>query len=150
MPSTASRAFQRHLERYVAMVIIAAFTAIACSPAQQSVVDPALVIQDFYTAIEHKDISAAMSFIADNAVFRAAPKGVYNGEQAVREWVQDQIDNYPESELSEVHVAGNKVTWHVELFKDGVLVSRPNGQAVVNGGKIESLLYLANPVPPAP
>jgi len=83
------------------------------------------------------DVDAIMAFFTPDAVWDASPMGIgtFEGQAAVRGFVEDWLSSYEDWELqmAEVHDLGNGVTF-------GVLVQR--GRLVGSSGEVE-LRYAA-------
>ena len=84
-----------------------------------------------------RDLDAIMAFFTPDAVWDASPMGIgtFEGQAAVRGFVEDWLSSYEDWELqmAEVHDLGNGVTF-------GVLVQR--GRLVGSSGEVE-LRYAA-------
>lgn len=80
-------------------------------------VDPAGVIDAYTAAINAGDVGAALSFVAEDAVYdRPPPFGLLTGKAAVRGFIQDLVNRKAKIQLLGVRtVAGESVKWHSRI-----------------------------------
>jgi ketosteroid isomerase-like protein/predicted small lipoprotein YifL len=101
---------------------------------------PAAVIIAINEKMNAGDVDGVMALIADNAVFYNAP-GQAGGAKldtrdAIRNWIQRQVDTNTMAEISDIQVNGEAVTWHVKVTRNGSLLVEGQDEAKVKDGKL--------------
>ena len=121
------------------LVVIAALFVLllaACGGATQAESDPTVIVQDFYRAIADGELEAAMSHVAEDALF-INPTGTYTGKAEVRENISALVDGGFVFELRDLANDDGKVTYGYTLYIGGENVEEgDNGVTIVKDGKI--------------
>jgi ketosteroid isomerase-like protein len=130
------------------MMVLAAVGLVsltACS-VQQEPTGPQEVLEAHIEAKNAYDMDAALSFVADDAVFDTA-FGDYTGKAEITEFLQDEFDRLVQTELSDVEVNGDLVTAKATL-EWGTSNPRMESETIVQDGRITSyrLFFPCNPV----
>ncbi|HEX9924855.1 MAG TPA: nuclear transport factor 2 family protein, partial [Anaerolineae bacterium] len=108
-------------------------------------------VMDAYTAaINAHDVEAALSYVADDAVYDRSV-GAFNGKEEVRGFIQGIIDRNVHVELiGERTVDGERVTWQSRVMLDDPanpggpqIEVRNNSESIVRDGKI--VMHTARP-----
>lgn len=82
--------------------------------------DPAEVVQGFWAAMEAKDIEAAMAFVAEDAKCRGAC--YFSGTNSFNAYLQGRINAGLVTQISDVKVEGDTVTYLYKVFRNGIEV----------------------------
>src|SRR5678816_3654091 len=89
-------------------------TAAPAPTATPEPVDPAAIAQSFYQAYNAGDIEAAMALVAEDMKCRG---GCYlTGKERFRFYIQGDINQGLQVEISDLKVEGDKVTYQVEVY----------------------------------
>ena len=121
----------------VAMSMLVTSLASACASTEPNT-DPVSVIEAFHEALNNGDLDAAMSFVADDAKF--ITDTLYTGKAEVRGFYERVLGSDPHYELSDFKLEGDTVTWIAEVTQyEGEFSPTPT-EAVVQNGKIVSLI----------
>lgn len=117
--------------------------------------DPAAVIKAAYYALNSYDIDEVLSYYTDDGTITFRPRQLYNpptltGKDQIRGNIQDAQQENLHSELSNIQVQGERVTFNVSQTSDsgrraGLDPFLSTGEAVVVNGKIESLTLTLTP-----
>jgi hypothetical protein len=111
--------------------------------------DPPRVVDAFGRARGQGDLEAALNHIADNAVVRferGRPQG-FAGKNEIRQFLQTlDATSPPVVTATPKQAASNVITWSERTQQDPPRVL--TGEAVVEGGKITSLVYRAGTLVP--
>jgi hypothetical protein len=116
----------------VAQILSACGTAAPSTPASEPTttppaptatlrpVDPAAIAQSYYKALNDGNLEAAMALVAEDVKCRG---GCYfTGKDYLRSTIVGSIDDGWQTELSDLKVDGDKVTYRWEVYnKDGNL-----------------------------
>lgn len=123
----------------VVVLLLGAFTA----QAMAQVNDPPGVVDAYERARSMRNVDAALAVFADDAVVRLVDRGTvsFTGKTDIRRFLQDVgVRNVPLL-ISSRHVVGTTVTWtERDQFQAQTAVDL-SAEAVVQDGKIKSLLY---------
>ncbi len=101
--------------------------------------NPASVVLAHFAARNAFDVAAAMSLVADDAVFTARTETA-TGTDAVRTFIQDRANQGFVFILSNVQPDGENVTFTADVTSGGKQVAQLDGKASVAAGKITSLV----------
>jgi ketosteroid isomerase-like protein len=96
--------------------------------------DPIQVVQDFYAALNAKDIDAAMAFVAEDARWRGTP--TLTGKDRIREFLQGSIDSGFTTGISDLRATKGRVTLTVEGYRSGVIQAAGEDTYIVENGLI--------------
>lgn len=81
------------------------------TPAAQEPLDPAAVTDAYTTAINAHDVEAALSYVADDAVY-TRPAGTFEGKEQIRGFIEGLVAQNVRVELiGERQVEGELVRW---------------------------------------
>jgi hypothetical protein len=83
--------------------------------------DPAAVVQDFWDKFNAGDLEGAMALTSPDVKCRG--RCYFGGHDAFRGVLQGSIDGGIETFVSEIHVDGDRVTYKVEIHRNGQLIS---------------------------
>jgi uncharacterized protein (TIGR02246 family) len=102
---------------------------ISATGAHAQATDPLSVLRAFDTAMNARDVEAALALFAEDAVFNA-PSGSFRGRGQIRGYLQSLVTRNYRSEELQTQVAGNRVTSRGSVFLDefrtlGIAPSRP-------------------------
>ena len=123
----------------VVMSMLVILLASACASARP-ITEPVSVIEAFHEALNDGDIDAAMSFVAEDARF--VTDDIYTGKAEVRGFYERVLGSNPHFQLSDFKLEGDTVTWIAEVTRyEGGFPATPT-EAVVQNGKIVSLIDL--------
>ena len=110
---------------------------------EAQVMDPPVIVEAFERARGQRNVDTALSYFADDAVVRLVERGTvtFNGKTEIRRFLQNVGIRTPPLVTSNRHVVGNTVTWNER--DQGQLLSAVDlaVEAVVQDGKIKSLVY---------
>jgi ketosteroid isomerase-like protein len=95
--------------------------------------DPAAVVQDFWAAIDAKDVDAAMDLLADNALCRGSC--YFSGKATFLSVLQGTI-NSGTFKITDLQIEGDQVTYTLEYFRNGALQATGSEAMQVQDGKI--------------
>ncbi len=110
----------KHLILGLIAVLLLAACGIAATPEP---VDPAVMAQEFYKALNEGNIEAAMALVSDN--IKQQGDLPITDKESFRSLLQTMIDSGERTEISNLKVDGDTATYDWELYsKDGVLVVR--------------------------
>jgi ketosteroid isomerase-like protein len=94
------------------------------------------VVQEYYEALNAKNLDLAMSFIASDAVF-INPTGTYEGADAIRESLAGLNTDGITFDLSNFRNTDGTVAYDYEVLQDGnVLDKGTNGLTIVKDGMV--------------
>jgi curli biogenesis system outer membrane secretion channel CsgG len=124
---------------------VAAQTAVAAEPTaapppaptatpEPAVADPTEVVQSFWNAMEAGDLDAAMALVASDAKCRGSC--YFGGEQSFRSYLQGIVNSGATTNISDLQVEGDKVSYFWELLRNGNLQETGNESMQVQNGKI--------------
>jgi hypothetical protein len=126
-----------------ALPLAALLVGLLAAQATAQVNNPPAVIDAFERARTARNVDAALDQFADDAVVRLIERGTvsFSGKTDVRRFLQEvAVRNVPLL-TSNRHVVGNTVTWNErEQFRSQSTVDL-SVEAVVQDGKIKSLVY---------
>lgn len=132
----------------VALLVALAGLAVAPMRVGAQETDPESVIRAWHEATHAGDVDAALAYLADDAVVTLVPpppgmSGTLQGKDAIRDWYEQQAAGNAESEIIELQVNGNQVTFRETYADDslrgmGVQEVELIVKAVVEGGLIQS------------
>ena len=91
------------------------------------------VVQNFWEAINQKNVDEAMTYIADDAILMG---GQYEGKEQIRKWIEGAVRRGTTFELSEFKDEDGQVTYTGKVFEDGNEVYSGTGVNIVENGKI--------------
>jgi len=114
------------------------------------VMDPPVIVDSYERARNQRDFDAALNYFADNAVVRLEERSgtSFTGKADIRRFLQS-IQREPPQITSNRHVVGNTVTWKERVRGQAQTSVDLSVEAVVQEGKIVSLLYrIAPPAQP--
>lgn len=100
--------------------------------------DPASVVLAHFAARNAFAVDQAMTLVADDAVFSAA-KDTATGAAAVRQFVQDRVNQGFVFTLANVQPDGENVAFTAVVTSGGKEVAQLDGKALVVSGKIKNL-----------
>ena len=104
--------------------------------------DPLTVVRVFSDALNAKMIDTALGLVDDEVVFIDATGQARNGKTSVRNWMETQARQNENSELVDLWIAGNTVTWTARIHA-GDSIGMGKSEALVLRGKIKSLKVLS-------
>lgn len=120
---------------FVSFVILAQVLAACGTAATPEPVDPAAMAQEFYKALNDGDIEAAMALVSDN--IKQQGDMPIADKESFRSLLQGMIDSGERTEISNLKIEGDQVTYDWELYsKDGVLLVRGVETLQVKNGLI--------------
>jgi len=94
------------------------------------------VVQQFYSALNAKDVDTAMSWVAPDAVF-ANPTGKYEGQAEIRASLESQTKDGITFELSKFHMIASRVIYSYRVMQGNQLLdSGTDGLDIVKNGLI--------------
>lgn len=82
--------------------------------------DPAEIVQGFWAAMEAGDVEAAMTFLAEDAKCRGAC--YFSSPESFSAYLQGIIKAGLTTEISDIAVEGDMVTYLYKVFRNGVVV----------------------------
>ena len=98
-------------------------------------VDPAAIVQSYYKALNDGDLEAAMALVAEDVKCRGGC--YYTGKDFWRSTIEGSIDDGWRTEISDLQVEGDKVTYRWEVYnKDGNLSASGVGTLHIKDGLI--------------
>ena len=99
-------------------------------------VDPAEVVQGFWIAMQTGDVEAAMALVASDA--RCRGSCYFTGEQSFRAYLQGMKNAGTTTEISDVKVEGEIVSYSYKVYRNGFVVEdNAAGESMqVQDGKI--------------
>jgi ketosteroid isomerase-like protein len=83
--------------------------------------DPAAVVQGFWTAMKAGDVEAVMTFVADDAKCKGSC--YFTGKQSFQAYLQGYINSGTVMELEELTVEGDIVPYSYKEYRDGFLTN---------------------------
>ena len=98
--------------------------------------DPAEVVQGFWSAMKTGDVDAAMTFVAEDAKCKGSC--YFSGKQAFQSYLLGMQKSGDTTEIGELKVEGDTVTYNYKVFRDGfVKEDNAEGESMqVQAGKI--------------
>jgi hypothetical protein len=110
--------------KHLILGLLAALLLAACgSAATPEPVDPAMMAQEFYKALNAGNIEEAMALVSDD--IKQQGDLPITDKESFRALLQGIIDSGERTEISKLKAEGDKATYDWELYsKDGVLVVR--------------------------
>jgi limonene-1,2-epoxide hydrolase len=139
------------MKRFITLITIMLVLVVSCqSGSATQPADPAAVMDAYTAAINAHDVEAALSYVADDAVYDRSV-GAFNGKEEVRGFIQGIIDRNVHVELiGERTVDGERVTWQSRVMLDDPanpggpqIEVRNNSESIVRDGKI--VMHTARP-----
>jgi ketosteroid isomerase-like protein len=121
------------------MSMLVTLLASACA-STQPITEPVAVIEAFHEALNDGDLDAAMNFVADDARF--ITDTLHEGKAQVRVFFEGVLATNPHYELSDLKLEGDTVTWIGQVTFEGGGFAPGPFEAVVQNGKIVSLMDL--------
>lgn len=103
--------------------------------------DPLTVVRIFNDNVNAKMIDGALGLVDDNVIFIDATGQAHDGKAFVRNWMQAEVQENDKSEISDLWISGNTVTWTARI-SSGDPLELETSEAVVQNGKIKSLKVL--------
>lgn len=98
-------------------------------------VDPAAVVQGFWDAMEAGDIDLAMTFLAEDIKCRGSC--YMTGQASVQPYLEGLISSEQVTEISDLVVEGDKVTYTFKVIRSGQQSQHFKGEVMyVQDGKI--------------
>jgi ketosteroid isomerase-like protein len=98
--------------------------------------DPAEIVQAFWDAVKAEDIEAAMAFVAEDVKCKGSC--YFTGKDSFRSLIQGMINGGRVTEISDVVVEGDTVTYLYKVLRNDIVVE-DNGEGEsmqVQDGKI--------------
>lgn len=132
--------------RIIAMMALVVMLALPVALYAQET-DPESAIRALHDALHAKDIDAALTLLADDAVVtiahRTRPHDVFTGKEAIRGWYEGLVAQNIDAELSNFQVDGDNVAWSSKISIDdwrglGVAPLDLTSEGIVQDGKIKS------------
>jgi hypothetical protein len=132
----------------LALAALTALCACACVPRPSNPDDARLIVAQFVTARQARDLEAAMACFIDQPEMRSSQGVGWTGREAVRAIMAYRItDNYT---VGDLHVSGDRVTWSEHVTRVPQAPPSPGAgrapaifdedvEAVIVGGRIASL-----------
>ena len=111
--------------------------------------DPIAVVEDFYTALNAKDVDAAMAFVAEDAHWRGTP--TVTGKDRIRDYLKGGIDAGYTTEISDLRATKGRVTFTLAASKNGAVQASGEDTYTVENGLIttfESYAVLGSDIRP--
>jgi hypothetical protein len=96
--------------------------------------DPATVVQGFWNAMAVGNLNDALQLISDDAKCRGAC--YITGKDSLQAYLQGYVDAGLVTEISDVAVSGDMVTYSYKVFREGLLVeesAEAESMQVLNG-----------------
>jgi ketosteroid isomerase-like protein len=119
--------------------ILAALALAACGQSGASnapSVDSISVVKGYYDAFNKKQVDAAVSYLADDALF-INPTGTYKGKTLIQEHLQGLVKDGLSFDLSEFKDKDGRVSYAYKVLQNGqVLDAGTDGLTIVKDGKI--------------
>ncbi|HEY3058562.1 MAG TPA: nuclear transport factor 2 family protein [Chloroflexota bacterium] len=111
--------------------------------AAAQVTDPPIIVEAFERARGQRNVDTALAYFADDAVVRLIERGTvsFNGKAEIRRYLQSVGIRTPPLVTSNRHVVGNMVTWNERDQGQLLTAIDLTVEAVVQDGKIKSLVY---------
>jgi hypothetical protein len=103
--------------------------------------DPLTVVRVFNDTLNSKMIDAGLGLVDDNVLFIDATGQAHYGKSFVRSWMQSQVWQNDQSEISDLWISTDTVTWTARIHS-GDSRQLAKSEAVIRGGKIVSLKAL--------
>jgi hypothetical protein len=122
-------------QRIIILVVALSMLA-ACGPAATPTPDPISIVQEYYDAINAKQLDKAVALVADDALFAGPPERLV-GKEAIRKSLQGVINGGIRVDISNVQADGGKVTYTYRVTQGDLLIDRgDDGVTIVQGGQI--------------
>lgn len=107
----------------------------ACAAAAPTA-DPISVVKEYYAAINDKDPDKALSLVADDVV-TTAPGQRYEGKEALRKLLQENMGLNFRSEISNLRESNGEVRYDYIVYYGSNEIDRDtDGLTIVKNGKI--------------
>jgi hypothetical protein len=132
-----------HMRLIRALALVAGAFILLVQAASAQGVSPAAVLDNYERALGRRDIDGALSQLAEGAVITVHdPRTrILTSRAQVREFLQRASLDAPPVPTSDRQVDGATVTWGERTQGAGVATNELTVQAVVENGKIQSLVY---------
>jgi hypothetical protein len=108
---------------HFALGMMAEFSILADADAIQ-------IVQDYYAALNNFDLSAAMTFISEEAVF-SNPLGTYTGLEEIRGFLAEGITGKFTFELSNFRGQGGMIVYDYKVIIGGNVAERGSGGVTI-------------------
>jgi hypothetical protein len=119
-------------QNHVLIVTLCLILLTACAPATtvpiptatatpEPAPDPAAVVQDFWDKFNAGDLEGAMALTSPDVKCRG--RCYFGGHDAFRGVLQGYIDGGIETFVSEIQVEGDRVSYKVEIHRNGQLIA---------------------------
>ena len=131
----------------IAVVILSLSLLVPVLEAQGN--DPAAVINAFIAAENARNVDAALALLTEDAVINENPLNnpdlIHTGKDEIRTYLQRLVDGFIEVKVLEPpQIVDGKVVW-TEENAESALLTRRKVEAVIEGGKIQSITVLDIP-----
>ena len=132
----------------LALAMTTPFTLISAAHAQAE--DPESVMRATAAAVNAGDLDRVMSYFADDAMV-VNDGTTFTGKDQVRVFIKGALDDHIQtSYVGPLRVEGEKVTWLERDSADslrqlGIATADSTGEAMVQGGKIKSIIFTTTP-----
>lgn len=100
--------------------------------------DPLTIVRVLNEAMNAHQFDIALDFFDDEVIFTDAAGKTANGKASVRVWMQSR--SHQHSDLCDVWLSGNTITWMTRAHEDGT-VRHDKIEAVLRDGKIKSMRW---------
>ena len=126
-----------------ALIALTATAVAACSSESPDVPagferDPLTIVRVLTDALNEQQFDGALAFFADDVAFTGEAGETSTGKSSVLTWMQTRAQQ--RSDLCDVWLAGDTVTWTVRTSDHGTMKS----QAVLQDGKIKSFRWISS------
>ena len=124
-----------------ALIALTATAIAACSAGTPDIPtgleqDPLTIVHVLTESLNDQQYDGALNLFADDVWVTTASGETYTGKSSVQSWMMGHGKR--RSDLCDVWLAGNTITWTVRTDDQGTLKS----QAVVRDGKIQSIKWV--------
>jgi len=137
--------------RLIALLLLVSMVALPSALHAQGKTDPESVIRAICTALEEKNVDAAIALVADDVVQTLVPAppgatGVYTGKEQLRARFKEVIAVNARHTFGSFQVDGDKATFTATYVDDtlppiGIDSLEFTGEAVVQNGLLKSITW---------
>ncbi len=115
--------------KLISFLILSVLLSAACgspapevTPTETAPMDSAVVVESFWRSFADGDLDLAMTFVAED--FKCRGSCYFGGKDSLRLFLQGYLDGGFETFISDLQVNGEKVSYYVEVHRNGLLTSQ--------------------------
>jgi hypothetical protein len=120
----------------ISLFLILASLLMACGAPAPTAAEPVAITQGYWDALNAKNIDGAMALVADDVQISGGPDGV-SVKAGLSTFLSSETKRGVTFEISDLKMAsGDTVTFNLEVYENGALLTSGAGEFQVKDGKI--------------